>query len=240
MKEDLKKADNNTFSSVGRALTILECFDRDSFRLSLADIAKKTGFYKSTILRLIKDLLDFDYLQRDPDGKYLLGSAPLRLGDMYRLAFSSGLIIQACLQKIAERTGESTAFYIREGNSRICLYRRHSQHLLRTHVEIGDKVALSSGGSACLIIRAYTDLDSQEADLVAARERGHCCSVGERTPGVASVSLPIFLSDGKFAGAMVVSGAASRFDDEARLEGLKIAQEEIANQGLHYAPSQPL
>ncbi len=240
MKKELNQQDNSPISSVGRALTILECFDRESFRLSLADIAQKTGFYKSTILRLMKDLLEFGYLQRDPDGKYLLGSAPLRLGDMYRLAFSSGLIIQTCLQKIAERTGESTAFYIREGNSRICLYRRHSQHLLRTHVEIGDKVALSSGGSACNIIRAYTCFDESEQELIQVREQGHCCSVGERTPGVASVSLPIFLSDGKFAGAMVVSGAATRFDDAARLEALAIAQEEILKQGLRYSLYQPL
>ena len=236
----MSKETNNALSSVGRALTILECFNRDAIRLSLAEIAKETEFYKSTILRLLKDLQTFDYIQRDMEGKYLLGSAPLRLGDIYRLAFASGMIIQTCLQKIAERTGESTAFYIKEGDFRICLYRRHSQHMLRTHIELGDKVALSSGGSACRVIRAYTFLDSQEQDLLEARELGYCFSDGERTPGVASISLPIFLTDGKFAGAMVVSGASSRFDKEAREEALRIAQDEILKQGLRFALSQPI
>ncbi len=236
----MEKEETTTLSSVGRALTILECFNRDAFRLSLADIAKKTGFYKSTILRLLKDLQDFGYINKDMDGKYLLGSAPLRFGDIYRLAFSSGLIIQTCLQKIAERTGESTAFYIKEGDFRICLYRRHSQHMLRTHIELGDKVALSSGGSACRVIRAYSNINAQDTDLVETRKLGHCFSDGERTPGVASVSLPIFLTDGKFAGAIVVSGASSRFDLEARKEALEIAKDEILKQGLRLSPHQPI
>lgn len=231
----MKEADNDKISSVGRALTILECFDRETLRLSLAAIAKQTGYYKSTILRLIKDLMAFGYLQRDSEGKYFLGSAPLRLGDIYRLTFSSGSIIQTCLQKISEKTGESTAFYIREGDYRICLHRRHSQHLLRTHVELGDKVSLFSGGSACRIIRAYTNTESLEPDLIEARKHGYSCSIGERTPGVASVSIPIFFSDGKFVGALVVSGAATRFDSEARMQALRIAQEEITKQGLLYS-----
>lgn len=217
-------------SSVRRALTLLDCFDRNTLRLSLADLAKKTGYYKSTILRLTADLQNFGYLQRDDQGRFLLGSTPLRLGDLYRSGLSSGLIIKACLQVVAERTGESTAFYIREEDSRICLYRHHSQHLLRTHVEIGDKVPLSVGGSACRVICAFSS--DSNADLDDIREKGYSSSVGERTPDVASVSLPVFLGDGNFAGALVISGASGRFDEEARQEALAIAREEIVKYGL--------
>ncbi len=64
-----QEKENNALSSVGRALSILECFNRDAVRLSLADIAKQTGFYKSAILRLLKDLQEFDYIQCDMEAR---------------------------------------------------------------------------------------------------------------------------------------------------------------------------
>ena len=73
--------------AVERALTILEAFREGEEALSLAALAEKTGFYKSTILRLAASLERFGYLARTPTGLYRLGPSLWRLGSLYRRSF---------------------------------------------------------------------------------------------------------------------------------------------------------
>ncbi|WP_162165728.1 helix-turn-helix domain-containing protein [Roseomonas gilardii] len=54
--------------AVERALSILDAFSNETPRLSLAEIAARTGFYPSTILRLAASLDRFGYLHRGEDG----------------------------------------------------------------------------------------------------------------------------------------------------------------------------
>ena len=70
--------------AVERALSILEAFVDNEPSLSLAAIARHTGFNPSTILRLSASLMRFGYLRRLSDGRYSLGPAPLQLGTLYR------------------------------------------------------------------------------------------------------------------------------------------------------------
>ena len=50
--------------AVERALTVLEVFDSSQEAFALAELAEATGFYKSTLLRLLGSLARFDYVQR--------------------------------------------------------------------------------------------------------------------------------------------------------------------------------
>ena len=49
-------------ASVERALSILEAFSDGTSRLSLAELSVRTGFYRSTILRLTDSLRRFGYM----------------------------------------------------------------------------------------------------------------------------------------------------------------------------------
>jgi DNA-binding IclR family transcriptional regulator len=73
-------------AAVDRALLILSAFREDDVALSLALLARRTGLYKSTILRLLQSLLRAGYVVRQPDGNYVIGSEPTRLAKMYRPA----------------------------------------------------------------------------------------------------------------------------------------------------------
>lgn len=71
-------------AAVDRALLILSVFrEGDSF-LTLALLARRTGLYKSTILRLLQSLLRAGYVVRRPDGNYAIGPEPSRLAKMYQ------------------------------------------------------------------------------------------------------------------------------------------------------------
>ena len=66
--------------SAERALAVLTAFRQGDGALSLADLAKRTGLVKSTIVRLAASLQHYQLLARLPDGTYRLDAATLRLG----------------------------------------------------------------------------------------------------------------------------------------------------------------
>lgn len=70
-------------AAVDRALTILSAFDGEPNALTLAALSRRTGFYKSTLLRLIASLQAHGYVLQLPDGRYHLGPTPFRLGAVY-------------------------------------------------------------------------------------------------------------------------------------------------------------
>src|SRR5271154_3136016 len=62
--------DTGGVAAVERALAILDAFEPGEQRLTLAELSRRTTFYKSTILRLAQSLLRHGYLQRLDDGSY--------------------------------------------------------------------------------------------------------------------------------------------------------------------------
>ncbi|WP_136065594.1 helix-turn-helix domain-containing protein [Modicisalibacter radicis] len=95
--------------AVERALTILDVFDSPQERFTLADLAIATGFYKSTLLRLLGSLERYGYVQRGRDGRYQLGHSPVRLARRHPPGRQLAAWVQPALDALAERSGETAA-----------------------------------------------------------------------------------------------------------------------------------
>jgi DNA-binding IclR family transcriptional regulator len=203
--------------AVERALTVLDAFHAEKPAMTLAELAAATGFYKSTILRLAGSLERMGYLMRGDAGAFRLGPALWRLGSIYRTGFNLGDAIRPELRRLVEATGETASFYIREGQSRVCLFRHNSPHAARHHLDEGTKLPLTGGASAHVLL-AFSDGKSTKAKTVQAR--GHAISLGERDPEVAAVAVPVFDLAGEFRGALAISGLIGRFKDKARQAAL--------------------
>jgi DNA-binding IclR family transcriptional regulator len=234
---------NDKVEAVERALTVLNSFQADKPVMTLGEIASATGFYKSTILRLTASLERLGYLVRDESGVFRLGPALVRLGSIYRAGFNLGEAIRPELRRLVTATGETASFYIREGQSRVCLFRHNSPHSARHHLDEGAALPLTAGASAHVLL-AFSDADIAHtktagfktasskamsakttkaksandfsAKELAVQQRGHYISLGERDPHVASVAVPVFDLAGQFRGALAVSGLVGRFQDRAR------------------------
>ncbi|WP_081757896.1 IclR family transcriptional regulator [Roseomonas gilardii] len=197
--------------AVERALSILEAFSNGGTGLTLAELAASTGFYPSTILRLAASLERFGYLYRGTDNLFRLGPTPLRLGLLYRDAFNLADHIRPVLLRLVEQSGETAAFYVRDGNKRVCLYREHSNRSIRHHIDEGSVLPLDRGASA-RVLMAYTGgTDPIMADV---RTRGWYLSLGERDPEVAAIAAPIFGRGRSFIGALGIIGPRSRFSGD--------------------------
>ena len=205
--------------AVERALSILGAFGDGTSHLSLAEIAERTGFYPSTVLRLAASLDRFGYLHRGSDGRFRLGPTPLRLGLLYRDAFDLADHVRPVLARLVDRTGETAAFYVREEERRVCLYRHHSPRLIRHHVEEGAVLPLDRGASG-RVLMAFTDgADPLHHEV---RARGWYLSLGERDPEAAAIATPVFGRGRSFLGALGIIGPRSRFevDSHDRLTGM--------------------
>src|SRR5476649_2539979 len=83
-------------AAVDRAFAILGAFDVDRGSLTLAEIARRTGLYKSTILRLMTSLEKAGFIRRLVDGQYAVGPEPLRLAQIYQTSFRLRDVIYRC------------------------------------------------------------------------------------------------------------------------------------------------
>ena len=203
--------------AVERALTVLNAFHAAKPAMTLGEIATATGLYKSTILRLAGSLERLGYLVRGDNGVFRLGPALWRLGSIYRAQFDLGDAIRPELRRLVEATGETASFYIRQRQSRVCLFRHNSPHPARHHLDEGAELPLTAGASAHVLV-AFADGKGAKADAV--KTRGYAISLGERDPQVAAVAVPVFDLAGELRGALAISGLIGRFEQKARASAL--------------------
>ncbi|MEM8703715.1 MAG: IclR family transcriptional regulator [Pseudomonadota bacterium] len=211
----------NRTESVERALSILSAFSTQKPTMTLAEIAEETGLHKSTILRLTNSMQIYGFVQRDEDGRYSVGPSVWRLGLIFKRDFTKREHVAPSLRILAEATGETASFYVRVGNERVCLYRENSPNLLRFHVEEGMRLKLSTGASG-LVLRHFSGDDV--GDLGHFNRNGTVSTVGQTNPNISSVSTPVFKNTGELAGALTVSGLATRFDEEARANAIPLLE----------------
>ncbi len=214
--------ENQRVEAVERALAILDAFDRESPLLTLAELARRTGIYKSTLLRLAGSLQYCGFLIRDADGRFRPGPAIPRLAPLAVVQTASlETRIRTSLAHLASETGETASFYIRDRDDRLCLYRHNSNHAARHHLEEGTRLPLAQG-AAGRVLAAFTSGDSSE------QATAYFVSVGERDPAVAAVAVPLFSADKAFLGALSISGIRGRFDEARRLAALDCLRREAA------------
>ncbi len=202
-------AKGNGVLAVERALTILDSFQEGDDPLTLAELARRTGFYKSTLLRLAGSLEAFGYLRRLSDGRFLVGPAVMRLGQIYQGSFRLEAFVRPVLQALVDQTGESASLHVRQNDSRVCLYRVDSRHAIRDHAQEGDHLPLNRGAAGHVLL-AFSDTKSGKHETL--RSKLVTWSFGERDSETAAVAAPVFTSGQQFVGAISLSGPLFRFD----------------------------
>lgn len=209
-------AEKNGVAAVDRALTLVSACAESETPATLAELSERTGFYKSTILRLAQSLQRAGYVMRLQDGRYRLGPALLQLGNHYQATFRLDELVLPALRQLATETGESASFYVREGDTRVCLFRVHSaQHRVLHYVQVGTQFPLETGASGQILKRfepaAVRAFAGEELTPKEAFDRYVVVSIRGRAADTAAVGVPVVGHDG-IVGAITVAGPRARFD----------------------------
>jgi len=202
-----RRASVEGVAALDRAIAILDSFTTADRSLSLAEIAARTGLYKSTILRLAESLLKHGYLQRLEDGRYQVGPRPFSLGAIYQRSLRVEDVIRPLMSRLAQLTGESASFYVLQGSVRVCLYRIDSRHEIRDHVREGDVFPINRGSGGG-VLSAFSGARGERYDDI--RAAYYYMSLGERDSETAGISAPVFGPSQRLLGSLTISGPRSR------------------------------
>lgn len=187
---------DTTVSGVGvidKSMSVIDALARQP--CTTAELVEQTGITRATVHRLASALEAHGLVRRSSDGRFALG---YRFVSLARTVDGLGVLCDAArphLRSLSEQSGESAQLYVRDGIDRVCVDVAESAHGLRTIVAVGARLTLERGSAGRALMQP---------------EAGLATSVGEREPGVASVSAPILDKSGDAVAAISVSGPIER------------------------------
>lgn len=190
-----------------RAFALLGAFAPCDERLTLTELSRRTGLYKSTVLRLLAALEHGGFVRKLSDGQYAIGPQPLRLAAIYQRSFKVGDVIEPLLGELSQALGETASFYVRQANKRFVLSRVEPSRTVRVSIRVGEEFDIDQGASGKVLL-AFTEPHDQQGREI--RNRLWATSYGARDPETAAASVPVFGVAGEFVGALTISGPISR------------------------------
>jgi len=223
-----------------KALSILEIIGNDDTSLTINEIAKLSGIPLSSLYRVMNTLTELGFVTKDPNTKtYSLGLKLLYLGNQVKRQLSLVKIVRPFLERLTEKTGETSNLVLEERGEAIYVERVDSPNPLRITHMIGRKAPLhATGVGKCFlawkdtqeVIRLINkvgmpkltsntiiNLNDLLEELQKVREKGYALDMEECEVGIRCVSAPIFLGEDVIA-SISISGPSVRLTDEKILE----------------------
>jgi DNA-binding IclR family transcriptional regulator len=167
------------------------------------------------------------------------------------------------LIRLVSETGESAFLTVVSGDESVCIDRVESAQPVRVTLSIGGRYPLYAGASNKVLLaylspgvidrivagglepitpRTITDPAAFKADLALIRQQGWAYSVGELTPEVAAIAVPLWDGNGRVVAALSIAGLASRFTEDRLpmlLGKVRQAAQEISTQLVAWREDHP-
>jgi DNA-binding IclR family transcriptional regulator len=233
-----------TLRTLRKGLALLETLAEVGDDLTLTEIARRLDESPTVAFRILKTLVEADYVRQDPESKrYRVG---LRLWELGTRALNrTGLrlidVARPVLKWLTQVTGETSALAILRDTDSLYLDMVDGSEPLRVYAEPGARApvyATASGkamlafrepelvdrvvqaGMKRLTARTVTREDQLRRRLAGIRRTGLAINHGERRADIAAVAAPVFNARGECVAAISISGPVARFQDD-NLETLK-------------------
>jgi len=221
--------------AVDRALRLVDLLANGSPRLGVSDLARRTGWSKAVVFRLLRTLQAHGYVAQDDTRRYQLGTKPLELAGAVLRRLGLPQVARPAMLTLSERTGESVVLTAPTPGGVICLDTVDSPQQLRATFRVGRIIpwhagaagklhlahlprkralAILAGGLPRYTERTVTDPDRLREDLRRIRAQGYAFTVGELDPGVAAISAPVLDWRGEMVAAISLGGPAPRFAED--------------------------
>jgi IclR family pca regulon transcriptional regulator len=219
--------------ALGRGLSVLEAFSRESPSLSLTQIAAATGLNKSTVFRFTHTLEELGFLTRNPETKqYRPGLKVLRLGFTALNSLEMGQIAEPFLKGLSARCNETTNMTIRDESEIVYVARNKTRQILAVDLQLGSRLPVhcTSMGKVQLIDlsreellhllgpgpypmmgpNTITTLDGLVAELGDVRRRGYAINDEELAVGLRAVAAPVRGPQSRVVAAINISIPSAR------------------------------
>lgn len=225
-------------ASLAKGLQVLECFDAQNARLSITDVAAKTGLDRATARRCLLTLHHAGYA--DYDGKFFsLTPRALRLGMGALAAMPLPQVVQPWLDQLAEQIGQSCSVSILDGAEIVYVARAAQKRVMSIGLMPGSRLPAhcTSMGRVLLAAlppeqaraiidasdlsprtpRTLSDPDEIMARLAQIRADGYSLNDQEIELGLRSLAVPLWDARGRVVAALNTGMAATHEAPETLL-----------------------
>jgi IclR family transcriptional regulator, pca regulon regulatory protein len=154
--------------SLARGVRVIEAFESHTGGLSVADVARITGFSRAAARRLLMTLELLGYAETN--GKaYQLRPRVLNLGFSYLSSASLPTLAQPILERVTELVRESSSLCVLDGDQIVYLARSTAKRVMSVGLSVGSRLPAYCTSMGRVLIAALSDeqLDRylQRADL---------------------------------------------------------------------------
>ncbi|MGY1810415.1 IclR family transcriptional regulator [Blastococcus sp. SYSU D00669] len=198
-------------SVTSRALAVLDAFDSAAPRLSLSEIAERSGTPLTTAHRLLAELTAWGALTRRGDGRYEIGRKLWDLGLLAPVQLELRQVAAPFLLDVHTATRDTVHLAVREGTRALYVERISGRESVPVVSQVGSRLPLHATGVGKVLLAAAPDDVVEEVlrtlsretrhtvvdpgrlrrELTEIRRRGFARTAEEMSLGTASVAVPV-------------------------------------------------
>jgi len=198
-------------SVTSRAVAILDAFSAAAPRLSLSEIAHRSGTPLTTAHRLLAELTDWGALTRRADGRYEIGRKLWDLGLLAPVQLELRQVAAPFLSDVHTTIRDTVHLAVRDGLSALYVERISGRESVPVVSSVGSRLPLhATGVGKVLLAAAPADVVEQalrsparltrstvvepgrlRRELAEVRRRGYARTSEEMSAGAASLAVPV-------------------------------------------------
>ena len=228
-------------AGVGRALAVIEAFNDEYGRMTVSQVADRTGIPRTAARRYLLNLCHFGY--GDTDGKfYWLTPRVLRLGQGYLDGARLPRLVQPFIQRLAMSSGETVNVSVLDGHELVYVARSNSPRVVSIGFYAGARVPAHVVGPGPAILSTLSDVDLKawianhefstfnsnavltpkkfEKMVLNARKNNYCVSVGNLDQGLSGIAVPLRDRHGECKAALSMTLQSSLWNEDLIVEKL--------------------
>jgi IclR family pca regulon transcriptional regulator len=228
--------DRDFVGSLARGLSVIRAFGHDAPRMTLSEVAARTGLTRAAARRFLLTLQSLGYILKE-DNRFELTPRVLDLGFAYLSSRDLWEVATPYMEQVTERTRESCSASVLDGDDIVYVARVPTKRIMSIGLNVGARLpafATSMGRVLMaalppaaldamlgrvempqLTVRTQTDRQRLAATIDIVRQQGFAVVDEELEEGLRSIAVPIRNKAGQVLAAMNVSGHASRTSVES-------------------------
>jgi DNA-binding IclR family transcriptional regulator len=232
-----KPAEIKKLNAIEKSLEIMLKFQEIKASWGIRELSAELGFSPATVQRILSTLKSYGFVRQDARTRqYFVGNIFYRFLENLNHSNNITGIGRQFLEDLARQTHETVYLNVIQGNLRICIDSIESIKVLKAGMPVGNQSPLYAGASAKCLLAFSSEAFQQEyidaisptpmtdntivdkhalmAELKKIVLRGYAVSLGERTPGIGSVSAPVFDYRGRILASLSLAVPEIRTRDK--------------------------
>jgi DNA-binding IclR family transcriptional regulator len=224
-------------SVLTRVFDILAAFAPGDARMTLTEIARRTGLPLATTHRLVRELVRLGGLEREEGGTYRVGVRLWEIGSLAPIRGGLRELALPFMEDLYEATHENIQLAVLAGTEAMILEKISGRQSVSIVTRVGGRLPLHATGVGKVLLayapqesldellsaplermasQTIIDPDELRRDLALVRSRGWSATCDEMTDGAMSVGAPVFGPEQDVVAALSVV-VDSRTGDPERL-----------------------